>query len=84
MAAIRREQEEAEVRECSFRPVINAKSARMVEQRQQILKVGGGCGGRCCVCVRLGSGCSRLRVLAAPLHPQKWLIRAPPQSHIRT
>ncbi|PRW39076.1 expressed ef-hand domain-containing isoform A [Chlorella sorokiniana] len=38
MAAIRREQDEAEIKECSFRPQINAKSARMVEGRQQILR----------------------------------------------
>ena len=42
MAAIRREQEEAEVKECSFKPQINSKSAHMVQQRQQILKVGVG------------------------------------------
>jgi len=39
MESIRREQDEAEVAECSFRPRINSKSARMVEQRQQILRV---------------------------------------------
>lgn len=42
MEAIRREQDAAEVAECSFRPQINPKSARMVEQRQQILRVRGG------------------------------------------
>ncbi|KAL4440425.1 hypothetical protein ABPG75_003426 [Micractinium tetrahymenae] len=41
MEAIRREQDAAEVAECSFRPQINAKSARMVEQRQQILRESG-------------------------------------------
>lgn len=39
MESIRREQEEAAVRECSFRPAINPRSARMVEQRQRILRV---------------------------------------------
>ncbi|KAL4431755.1 hypothetical protein ABPG77_002971 [Micractinium sp. CCAP 211/92] len=41
MEVIRREQDAAEVAECSFRPQINAKSARMVGQRQQILKDSG-------------------------------------------
>ena len=64
MECIRREQDEAEVRECSFRPQINSKSARMVEQRQQILRVRGAvlpeeegwwpavwpCSGRTCLC----------------------------------
>ncbi len=56
MEVIRREQDAAEVAECSFRPQINAKSARMVGQRQQILKVGCGAlgverwGGRVQVC----------------------------------
>lgn len=38
MQAIRQEQDDAEVKECSFRPAINSKSSRMVQQRQQILK----------------------------------------------
>lgn len=49
MEAIRREQDAAEVAECSFRPQINANSARMVEQRQQILRVRGARGGCACL-----------------------------------
>ncbi|KAI3431406.1 hypothetical protein D9Q98_004459 [Chlorella vulgaris] len=41
MQAIRQEQDDAEVKECSFRPAINSKSSRMVQQRQQILKESG-------------------------------------------
>jgi hypothetical protein len=40
MEAIKREQDQVEVQECSFRPHINSRSARMMQQRQQILKVG--------------------------------------------
>lgn len=44
MDAIRREQDAAEVKECSFRPQLNSRSMRMVEQRQEILRVRvGGC-----------------------------------------
>ena len=40
MAAIRREQQEAEIKECSFRPQINGRSEQMVLEKQRILKVG--------------------------------------------
>ncbi|PSC72051.1 expressed ef-hand domain-containing [Micractinium conductrix] len=41
METIRRDQDAAEVAECSFRPRINPKSARLVEQRQTILRENG-------------------------------------------
>ena len=41
MHSIRREQEEAEVAECTFRPTINDRSVRMISMRQQILRESG-------------------------------------------
>ncbi len=41
MESIKKEQQEEEVRECSFRPKINHKSLKMVQDRQTILKVRG-------------------------------------------
>ncbi len=39
LAAIRREQEQEEVRECSFRPAINGRSSRLMSDRSAVLKV---------------------------------------------
>ena len=39
MEAIKKEQEEEEVRECTFRPKINHKSAKLIQDRQAILRV---------------------------------------------
>ena len=39
LAAIRREQEQEAVRECSFRPAINGRSSRLMSDRSAVLKV---------------------------------------------
>ncbi len=39
LAAIKREQEQEEVRECSFRPAINGRSSRLMSDRSTVLKV---------------------------------------------
>jgi len=41
LAAIKREQEQEEVRECSFRPAINGRSSRLMSDRSTVLKVPG-------------------------------------------
>ena len=42
METIKKEQEEEEVKECTFRPQINSKSLKMVAERQAILRASGG------------------------------------------
>ena len=40
LAALRREQAAEEVRECSFQPAINNRSARLMADRSAVLKAG--------------------------------------------
>ena len=77
METIRRDQDAAEVAECSFRPRINPKSARLVEQRQTILRVCAGWAAR----RGLSRGCHVKCAQALPpclLHIP-FVTRAPPR-----